>query len=95
LGLFDLFKYSSIRWTSISAAMILFGVQSIYYSSQLNSNSVGFAKTINQIIFGISEMIGYLSAELIIDKCLRKKATFIGLGISSAMCLVLGILVYF
>jgi hypothetical protein len=38
-------------------------------------------------------MIGYLSAELIIDKCLRKKATFIGLGISSSMCLVLGVLV--
>jgi hypothetical protein len=38
-------------------------------------------------------MIGYLSAELIIDKCLRKKATFIGLAISSSMCLVLGVLV--
>lgn len=93
LGVPDLFKYKSIRWTSISAAMILFGVQAIYYSSSLNSSSVGFAQTINQIIFGVGEMIGYFSASLFIDKCLRRKATFIGLGISAGMCLTLGVMV--
>jgi hypothetical protein len=62
LGFFDLFKYPSIRWTSISAAMILFGIQAMYYSSQLNQSSVGFTKTINQIVFGASEACGYIVA---------------------------------
>lgn len=90
LGFFDLFKYKSIRWTSISAAMIFFGIQSIYYSSTLNSNSVGFTKTINQVIFGISETLGYLSAELVIHWCRRRRATFVGMGLASLLCLVLG-----
>jgi len=34
--------------------MIFFGIQAMYYSSQLNENSVGFEKTINQIVFGVS-----------------------------------------
>lgn len=88
-----MFRYRSIRWTSISASIILFGIQIMYYSSQLNQGTVGFSKTINQIIFGVSEMIGYLSAELLIHKCKRKQFTFIGLGISAGMCLLLGFLV--
>jgi hypothetical protein len=38
-------------------------------------------------------MFGYLSAEILIDKCFRKKTTFIGMGISAGMCFLLGILV--
>lgn len=34
--------------------MIFFAIQAIYYSSTLNESSVGFTKTINQIVFGIS-----------------------------------------
>lgn len=60
MGFSDLFRYRSIRWTSISAALILFGIQVMYYSSQLNGNSVGFTRTVNQVIFGMSEMTGYL-----------------------------------
>lgn len=88
-----MFRYGSIRWTSISAAMIFFGIQIMYYSSQLNQNTVGFTPIINQVIFGISEMFGYLAAEILIDKCLRKKTTFVGMGISAGMCIVLGFLV--
>jgi len=48
---------------------------------------------VNQIIFGVSEMMGYIAAEFIIHKSLRKKSTFIGLGMASFMCLILGILI--
>lgn len=34
--------------------MIFFGIQSVYYSSTLNEDTVGFTRTINQIVFGIS-----------------------------------------
>jgi len=36
LGFPDLFRYKSIRMTSIAIAMIFFGVQVIYYSSALS-----------------------------------------------------------
>lgn len=49
----DLFKFKSIRWTSISGAIIFFGIQAMYYSSTLNQSSVGFSKLTNQIMFGI------------------------------------------
>lgn len=81
--------------TSISAAMIFFGIQVIYYSSTLNESSVGFTKTINQIIFGISETLGYISAEFIIHKTKRKRATLIGMGLSFSFCLLLGVMVLF
>ena len=82
-----------MRWTSISGAIVLFGIQAMYYSSNLNQSSVGFSKLTNQILFGIGEMIGYISAEILIDKCLRKKATIIGFAVSSALCTILGIMV--
>jgi hypothetical protein len=75
--------------------MIFFGIQAIYYSSTLNESSVGFTKTINQIVFGISETLGYLSAELIIHKAKRRSSTFIGMGLSFSFCLVLGVMVSF
>ena len=81
--------------TSISIAMIFFGVQVIYYSSALSENTIGFTDTVNQIVFGVSEATGYLVCELIVDKVYRKKATLIGLGVASLFCLVLGIMVIF
>ncbi len=65
----------------------------MYYSSTLNGATVGFDKLTNQIVFGVGETFGYLSASFIVDKCYRKKTTFIGLGISSGLCIVLGIMI--
>ncbi len=62
LGFLDLFKFKSVRWTSISGAIVFFGIQAMYYSSTLNQSSVGFSKLTNQILFGVGEMIGYISA---------------------------------
>ena len=67
----------------------------MYYSSTLNQSNVGFSKLTNQIMFGIGETIGYLSAQILIDKCLRKKATLIGFAVSSALCTILGVMVLF
>ena len=50
----DLFRYKSLRWISISTGIIFFGIQTIYYSTTLNLGQVGFSKTINQVIFGVS-----------------------------------------
>jgi hypothetical protein len=71
------------------------GIQTIYYSTTLNLGDVGFSKTINQVIFGVSEMFGYVAAEFVVHKTARKKASYIGLGVASGMCLVLGILLLF
>jgi hypothetical protein len=90
----DLFRYKSLRWISISTGIIFFGIQTIYYSTTLNLGQVGFSKTINQVIFGVSEMLGYIAAEFIIHKTPRKKASIIGLGAASGLCLLLGILVF-
>lgn len=40
--------------TSISAGIIFFGVQVIYYSSVLGVDTIGFSKNINQVVFGVS-----------------------------------------
>lgn len=62
VGIKDLFKYKSLRWISISTGFIFMGIQTIYYSTTLNLGDVGFSKTINQVIFGVSEMFGYIAA---------------------------------
>ncbi len=95
VGVKDLFKYKSLRWISIATGFIFLGIQTIYYSTTLSLGDVGFSKTINQVIFGVSEMFGYIAAEFIIHKTKRKAASYIGLGIASIMCLVLGILLLF
>ena len=71
------------------------GIQTIYYSTTLNLGDVGFSKTINQIIFGVSEMFGYVAAEFVVHRLPRKRASYLGLGIASAMCFVLGTLLLF
>jgi hypothetical protein len=73
--------------------MIYFGLQNIYYASSLNAGSIGFSQTINQVIFGMSELLGYVSVELIMNKIKRKRASYIGVGISVGMGFVLGVLV--
>jgi len=40
-------------------------------------------------------MLGYIAAEFIIHKSLRKRATLVGLIVASVMCLLLGILILF
>ncbi len=95
MGVKDLFKYKSLRWISIATGFIFLGIQTIYYSTTLNLGDVGFSKTVNQVIFGVSEMFGYIAAEFIIHKTKRKRASYIGLGIASAMCFALGVLLLF
>lgn len=95
VGVLDLFRYPSLRWISISTGIIFLGIQTIYYSTTLNLGDVGFSKTINQVIFGVSEMMGYIGAEFVVYRLPRKKASYFGLGIASAMCLLLGVLLLF
>jgi hypothetical protein len=64
----------------------------MYYSSQLDTADVGFTKVTNQIVFGISEMAGYIAAQFIIVKMARKKITIIGLAFSFSLCILMGIL---
>jgi hypothetical protein len=92
LGFTDLFRYKSIRLTSIAAGMIFFGVQVIYYSSVLGVDTIGFSKNMNQVVFGVSEMAGYVVCELIVHKIYRKKATYIGMGFTSLFCLAMGVM---
>jgi hypothetical protein len=91
----DLFRYKSLRWISISTGFIFLGIQTIYYSTTLNLGDLGFNKTVNQVIFGVSEFFGYIGAEFVVHKLKRKTASYYGLGIASAMCFVLGILLIF
>lgn len=91
----DLFKYKSLRWISVATGFIFMGIQTIYYSTTLNLGDVGFSKTINQVIFGVSEMMGYIAAEFVVSNIPRKRASYLGLGIASGMCLLLGFLLLF
>jgi MFS family permease len=79
-SLFDLFRYKSLR------------VKIIYYSMSFSLGSVGLSIYVNQTIVGVSEGIGYLAAEIAIPKVKRKKASFIGMGLSSTLCFVLAFL---
>lgn len=87
----DLFRYKSLRWVSIGAGIVFMSIQIIYYGTSLNLDKAGFSMLKNQEIIGISEGLAYLAAELIINKVKRKKASIIGMGISSFMCFFLGI----
>ena len=70
-------------------------IQVIYYGTTLNLDKTGYDKLTNQEIVGISEGIGYIGAELIVSKVRRKKTSFIGLVLSSLLCLALAVLSIF
>jgi OCT family organic cation transporter-like MFS transporter 16 len=91
-SLFDLFRYKSLRVKSIMSGLVFFGIQIIYYSMSFSLGSVGLSIYVNQTIVGVSEGIGYLAAEIAIPKVKRKKASFIGMGLSSTLCFVLAFL---
>ena len=70
-------------------------IQVIYYSTTLNLGTIGYSRTINQEIVGVSEAVGYIGAEFIIHKVRRKRSSLIGLVSSSVLCLILAVLSYF
>ena len=70
-------------------------IQVIYYSTTLNLGSIGYSRTVNQEIVGVSEAVGYIGAELMIHKVRRKRSSLIGLLSSSILCLALAALSYF
>ena len=91
----DLFKYPSLRWKTVSTGIVFLGIQVIYYCTILNLDKTGYDKLTNQEIIGVSEALGYISAELIVSKVRRKKTSFIGMGLSSLLCLALAALTLF
>lgn len=88
-SVFDLFRYKSLRMKALASGLVFFGIQLIYYSTSFNLGNVGLSIYLNQTIVGVSEGIGYLAAEIAIPKVKRRKASFIGMGLSSVFCLVL------
>lgn len=91
-SLIDLFKHKSLRMITISTGFAFLGIQTIYYFTSLNLGNAGFNMLINQEIIGGSEIAGYIVAEIIISKIRRRPFSLLGMGISSAVCLVLAIL---
>lgn len=87
-----LFKYKSLIWKSIGAGGGFLGIQVIYYSTSFNLDQAGYGKLINQEIIGVSEIFGYIGAELIIAKIPRRKASLFGMVISAGMCILLAVL---
>lgn len=76
---------------SVAAGIVFFGIQTVYYSVAFNLGNVGNNIYVNQVIVGVSEGIGYLAAEIAIPKVYRKKWSFLGMGISSTLCLALAL----
>lgn len=85
----DLFRYKSLRVKALASAFVFFGIQIIYYSTSFSLDSVGLDIHINQGLVGFSEGLGYVGAEFAIPKVRRRKASLIGMGVSSIFCFVL------
>lgn len=91
----DLLKYGSLRWPAIGGGFVFLAIQVIYYTTLLNLDNIGYTKLVNQQIVGLSEACGYIAAEIVISKILRKKWSLIGMFLSSLMCFVLALLTIF
>lgn len=90
-SLSDLFKYTSLRWTTIASGLVFMAIQVMYYGTVLNLNNIGYSKLINQEMIGISEAFGYIAAEIVISKIPRKKWSIIGMGLAAVLCFVLAV----
>ena len=84
-----------MRWITISTGFVFLATQVIYYGVTLDLGSIGYSKTVNQEIVGVSEIVGCIGIEFIIHRVPRKKTTLIGLVCSSLLCLALAALSYF
>lgn len=91
----DLLKYKSLRWATIGGGFVFLSIQVIYYTTLLNLDNIGYTKFVNQQIVGLSEGFGYVAAEIVISKILRKKWSLIGMFLSSLMCFTLALLTIF
>lgn len=67
-------------------------IQVIYYGTLLNLDHIGLSKLVNQEIIGVSEGFGYIAAEIVISRIVRKKWSLVGMGLSTVFCFILAIL---
>ena len=88
-SLIDLFKYKSLRWKNQICGFIFFAIQLVYYSTTFNLGDIAFDPYINQFIVGMSELAGYIAAEILIPRIKRKWCSYIGMGITGVFCFVL------
>jgi OCT family organic cation transporter-like MFS transporter 4/5 len=72
--------------------LMFLGVQVIYYEAVLNISSVGDTARFNQMLLGVSEGCSYIAAEIFIPYLPRRLFSFIGLGLSGALCLGIALL---
>ena len=61
----------------------------MYYSTTFNLGNIAFDPYINQFIVGMSELAGYITAELLIPRVKRKICSYVGMGLTGIFCFIL------
>lgn len=59
VSLYDLFKYRSLRWTTLAVGIIFLASQIIYMGTLFSLLQIGYTKLVSQQMIGVSEGVGY------------------------------------
>jgi hypothetical protein len=77
LNILDLFKYSSLRFTTIAACLLSYLNFSMYYGPMIIISKIGFNMFVSSFALSVSELLVYIPSYLYIEDISRKKAGLI------------------
>lgn len=87
----DLFRFSSLRSTTIISCLLSYIILSMYYGPTLIIDSIGFNTYVSSFAIQISEIIGFIPTYFYIDKAKRRATGLILFLIATASSLILTI----
>jgi hypothetical protein len=91
LNVFDLFKYPSLRFTTIAASLLSYLNLSMYYGPMIIISKIGFNIFVSSFALSISELLVYIPSYLYIEAISRKK---VGIIVFLIAAISTGILIF-
>ena len=91
VSLFDLFRYSSLRYIAIVTALINFVIEFIFDGTLLSLNKFGINVYFNQILVGFVEIFASTFGAYIVPKVQRKFYLTFALTTIGIISLIMGI----
>lgn len=89
----DLFRYESLRTTTITQIIASVCTYLLYYGPSLIVAQIGFDIYTSQVVVSVSDFLIYYPLMLVIDKIKRKKTCIILFSIATVICIILIFLV--
>ncbi len=90
---FDVFRYSSLRLTTILQGIVSISTYLMYYGPLLIVDSIGFDAYSSNVILNTADILTYYPLMLIVDKIHRKKSCVIMFGGATIISIIMIFLV--